>query len=147
MAFCRYRTLEVEIESAHVLPYVNHVTKMKPYAVVYLWDIKKNLRSPRELSSIFVDGSNPTWSFKFRFHIDITKAQENHYALVVKLKSCRKTHCFPDKYIGEVRVLITELLECSRHAAENNIRVSKNVQTFGQKKKKKRKKKKSSDFA
>nr|POE72542.1 protein src2 [Quercus suber] len=80
--------------------------KQRPKRVVYLWDIKKNLRSPRELSSsIFVDGSNPTWSFKvITFHIDITKAQENHYALVVKLKSCRKTHCFPDKYIGEVRV-------------------------------------------
>nr|POF01967.1 protein src2 [Quercus suber] len=97
---------------------------MKPYAVVYIWDIKYNLRSKKELSSVYTaGGSNPTWNFKVRFHIDLTKAKENHYALVVKLKSCRKTHGFSDKYIGEVRVLIiTELLEGSGHAAEEKIR-------------------------
>ena len=131
-----YKPLEVEIESAQGLPYVNHITKMKPYAVVYIWDIKNNLRSKKELSSVYTaGGSNPTWNFKVRFHIDLTKAKENHYALVVKLKSYRKTHGFKDKYIGEVRVLIiTELLDGSGHAAEEKIRLSKDVQTSHDKK-------------
>ena len=127
---CHYKPLEVEIESAQGLPYVNHLIKMKSYAVVYIWDIKNNLRSNKEPSSVYtLDGSNPTWNFKVRFHIDLTLARENHYALVVKLKSCRKTHGFPDKYIGEVRVPIIELLEGSGNAAEDKIRVSKKVET------------------
>ena len=65
---CDYKPLEVEIESAEGLPYVNHFKKMKSYAVVYIWDIKNNLRSNRELSSVYtVDGSNPKWNFKVRF--------------------------------------------------------------------------------
>ncbi|KAM3695812.1 hypothetical protein ACJW31_07G162600 [Castanea mollissima] len=131
---CDYKTLEVEIESAKGLPYVNHFTKMKSYAVVYIWDIKNNLRSNKETSSVYkVDGSNPTWNFKVKFHMDFTSAKQNHYALVVKLKSYRKTQCLLDKYIGEVRVLISELLEGSINAAKNKIRVTKNVQTSPEK--------------
>ena len=131
---CHYRPLEVEIESAQGLPYVNHFKKMKSYAEVYIWDIKNNLRSNKEPSSVYtVDGSNPTWNFKVRFHIDLAIAKQNHYALVVKLKSRRRTHSLPDKYIGEVRVLITELLEGFGNAAEDKIRVKKNVQTSPEK--------------
>jgi len=131
---CDYKPLEVEIESAQGLPYVNHFTDMKSYAVVYIWDIKKNLRSNKVPSSVYTaDGSNPTWNFKVRFHIDLAIAKQNHYALVVKLKSRRRTHGLPDKYIGEVRVLITELLEGSGNAAEDKIRVKKNVQTSPEK--------------
>ncbi|KAF3946149.1 hypothetical protein CMV_027551 [Castanea mollissima] len=131
---CDYKTLEVEIESAKGLPYVNHFKRMKSYAVVYIWDIKNNLRSNRETSSVYkVDGSNPTWNYKVKYHIDFVSAKQNHYALVVKLKSCRKTHGLPDKSIGEVRVLISELLEGSDNAAEDTIRVTKNVQTSPEK--------------
>ncbi|KAL4616468.1 hypothetical protein ACB092_07G201300 [Castanea dentata] len=131
---CDYKTLEVEIESAKGLPYVNHFKRMKSYAVVYIWDIKNNLRSNRETSSVYkVDGSNPTWNYKVKFHIDFASAKQNHYALVVKLKSRRNTHGLPDKYIGEVRVLISELLEGSDNAAEDKIRVTKNVQTSPEK--------------
>ena len=54
-------------------------------------------------------------------------AQENSFALVVKLRSCRRTHGVRDKDIGEVRVLITELLE---GATGNERRMSRSVDTY-----------------
>ena len=123
-----YRPLEVLIESALGLENVNHVTRMKPYAVVYMWDIKNNLRSSKEISSADAEGgSNPTWNFKVKFNIDIAMAQENSFELVVKLRLCRRTHGVRDKDIGEVRVLITELLE---GAAGNERRMSRSVDTY-----------------
>lgn len=55
------------------------------------------------------------------------KAQEDHHALVVKLKSCRKTHCAKDKDISEVRVPIKELLEGCSDAIEDKRQVSVSV--------------------
>ena len=54
---------------------------MKPYMVVYMWDIKNNLRSSKEISLADVEGgSNRTWNFKVKFNIDISMAQENPFA-------------------------------------------------------------------
>lgn len=121
-----YRLVEVVIESALGLENVNHVTRMKPYALVYMWDIKNNLRSSKEISFPDVKGGS-TWNFKVNFNIDLAMAQENRFALVVKLRSCRRTHSVRGKDIGEVRVLITEMLE---GAAGNESRMSRSVDTF-----------------
>ena len=127
-----YRPLELVIQSAQGLKYVNHLKKMKPYAVVFIRDHNNILHSPERKTSVDSEGgSNPTWNFNVKFTINLAIAQENHLDLVVKLKSRRKTHGLRDKDIGEVRVLISELLKCfgDDDAAEDEKHMSKNVVT------------------
>ena len=125
-----YRPLEVVIESAQGLENVNHFTRMKPYAVVYMWDMKNNHRSSREESSADEEGgSNPRWNFMVKFNIDIDMAEANRFALVVKLRSRRRTHGARDKDIGEVRVLIKELRDCAE-GNERERRMIRSVHTF-----------------
>jgi|UniRef100_A0A2N9J856 Ca2+-dependent lipid-binding protein len=105
-----YRPLEVVIQSAQGLKNVNHFTKMKPYAVVFICEDNNdpNILPDTKTTVDSDNGSNPIWNFTFEFKINIAKAQRNRLALVVKLKSHHKTHS--DKDIGDVRVPITELL-------------------------------------
>ncbi|KAL0005983.1 hypothetical protein SO802_013544 [Lithocarpus litseifolius] len=128
-----YGPLELVIQSAQGLKYVNHLKKMKPYAVVFIRDHNNILHSPERKTSIDSEGgSNPTWNFKVKFTINLAIAQENHLDLVVKIKSRRKTHGLRDKDIGEVRVLISELLKCfgdDDDAAEDEKHMSKNIVT------------------
>ena len=63
-----YKPLEVVIESALGLENVNHVTKMKPYVVVYIWDIKNNLRSSKEISLADVGHKNSNISILNRVY-------------------------------------------------------------------------------
>lgn len=101
------------IQSAHGLKDVNHVTTMKPYAVVSIRDNQNKLHSTEEkIDEDTGGGSNPTWNSEVTFNnLDITKAKESNHELVVKLMSLRTDHWFRDKEIGEVRVSITKLLE------------------------------------
>ena len=100
------------IQSAHGLKDVNHVTTMKPYAIVSIRDNQNNLHSSEEKTpEDTAGGSNPTWNSPVTFNLDITKAKESNLELVVKLMSFRTDHWFRDKEIGEVRVFITKLLE------------------------------------
>nr|XP_023927542.1 protein SRC2-like [Quercus suber]POE91783.1 protein src2 [Quercus suber] len=107
------RALKLVIQSAHELRNVNHVTTMKPYALVSIRDNQNNLHSTEEKTPEDKGGgSNPTWNFPVTFNnLDITKAKERSLELVVKLMSLRTSHGFSDKEIGEVRVFITKLLE------------------------------------
>ena len=122
-----YRPLELVIQSAQGLKYVNHFKKMKPYALVFICDNNNNLISYEAKTVVDKDGgSNPIWNSHVKFNnIDIAKAQQNRHALVVKLKSHHRVRS--DKDIGEVRVLITELLEGFGEDAEKH--VSKSVVT------------------
>ncbi|XP_023882884.1 protein SRC2 [Quercus suber] len=128
-----YRPLELVIQSAEGLKYVNHFKRMKPYAVVFIRDHNNILHSPERKTSVDSEGgSNPTWNFNVKFTINLAIAQENHLDLVVKLKSRRKTHSVRDKDIGEVRVLISELLKefgDDDDAAEDEKHTSKNIVT------------------
>ena len=63
-----YKPLEVVIKSALGLENVNHVTKMKPYVVVYIWDIKNNLRSSKEISLADVGHKNSNISILNRVY-------------------------------------------------------------------------------
>ena len=100
------------IQSAHGLKDVNHVTTMKPYAIVSIRDNQNNPISTEEKTpEDTAGGSNPTWNFPVTFNLDITKAKESSLELVVKLMSYRMDHWVRDKEIGEVRVSITKLLE------------------------------------
>ena len=100
------------IQSAQGLKDVNHVTTMKPYAIVSIRDNQNNLHSSEEKTpEDTAGGSNPTWNSPVTFNLDITKAKESNLELVVKLMSFRTDHWFRDKEIGEVRVFITKLLE------------------------------------
>ncbi|KAF3976586.1 hypothetical protein CMV_000264 [Castanea mollissima] len=106
------RVLQLVIQSAHGLRNVNHMTTMKPYAVVSIRDKQNNLHSSEEQTPEDAGGgSNPTWNSTVTFKLDITKAKESSLELVVKLMSLRTDHWLWDKEIGEVRVLITKLLE------------------------------------
>ncbi|XP_030966212.1 uncharacterized protein LOC115986925 [Quercus lobata] len=108
------RVLKLVIQSANGLKDVNHVTTMKPYAVVSIRDNQNNLHSSEEKTPEDTAGgaSNPTWNAEVTFNnLDITKAKESNLELVVKLMSLRTGHFFSDKEIGEVRVSITKLLE------------------------------------
>ncbi|XP_050282637.1 uncharacterized protein LOC126723324 [Quercus robur] len=107
------RVLKLVIQSAHGLKDVNHVTTMKPYAIVSIRDNQNNLHSSEEKTPEDTGGgSNPTWNSEVTFkNLDITKAKESNHELVVKLMSLRTDHWFRDKEIGEVRVSITKLLE------------------------------------
>ncbi|KAL0012274.1 hypothetical protein SO802_007382 [Lithocarpus litseifolius] len=108
-----YRPLELVIMSAQGLKKVNRLTKMKPYAVVFIRDHNNTLHSHKRKTSVdSKGGSNPIWSFNVKFTINLAIAQDDHLDLVVKLKSRRKTHGCRDKDIGEVRVLISDLLIC-----------------------------------
>ncbi|KAF3976585.1 hypothetical protein ACB098_03G033400 [Castanea mollissima] len=103
------RVLQLVIQSAHGLRNVNHLTTMKPYALVSIRDKQNNLHSSEEKTPEDAEGgSNPTWNCPITFNLDITKAKESSLELVVKLMSDRWLR---DKEIGEVRVLITKLLE------------------------------------
>ncbi|KAL4636946.1 hypothetical protein ACB092_03G045100 [Castanea dentata] len=103
------RVLQLVIQSAHGLRNVNHLTTMKPYALVSIRDKQNNLHSSEEKTPEDAEGgSNPTWNSPITFNLDITKAKESSLELVVKLMSDRWLR---DKEIGEVRVLITKLLE------------------------------------
>ncbi|XP_023906148.1 protein SRC2 [Quercus suber] len=126
-----YSPLELVIQSAQGLKYVNHVKKMKPYAVVFIRDHNNVLHSSERKTSVDLEGgSNPTWNFNVKFTINLAIAQENHLDLVIKLKSRRKSHGIRDKDIGEVRVLISELLKCfGDDAAEDEKHMSKSVVT------------------
>ena len=106
------RVLQLVIQSAQGLRNVNRVTTMKPYALVSIRDNHNNLYSSEEKTPEDAEGgSNPTWNSPVTFNLDITKAKESNLELVVKLISLRTDHWFRDKEIGEVRVLITNLLE------------------------------------
>ncbi|XP_065638330.1 uncharacterized protein LOC136071220 [Quercus suber] len=106
------RVLKLVIQSAHGLRNVNHMTTMKPYAIVSIRDNQNNLHSSEEKTPEDTGGgSNPTWNSPVTFNLDITKAKESSLELVVKLMSFRTDHWFRDKEIGEVRVFITKLLE------------------------------------
>ncbi|XP_075659751.1 uncharacterized protein LOC142629622 [Castanea sativa] len=106
------RVLQLVIQSARELKNVNRVTTMKPYALVSIRDKQNNLHSSEEKTPEDAEGgSNPTWNSPITFNLDITKAKESSLELVVKLMSLRTEHWFRDKEIGEVRVLITKLLE------------------------------------
>ena len=108
-----YRPLELVIQSAQGLEYVNHFIKMKPYAIVFIHNHNNILHSSKRKTSVDLEGgSKPTWNFNVKFTINLAIAQENHLDLVVKLKLCRKTHGLKGKDIGEVRMLISELLKC-----------------------------------
>ena len=128
-----YRPLEFVVQSAQGLKYVNHLTKMKPYAVVFIRDHNNILHSPERKTSVDSEGgSNPTWNFNVKFTINLAIAQENHLDLVVKLKSHRKTHGLRDKDIGEVHVPISELLTCfgdDDDAVEDEKHMTRNVVT------------------
>ena len=88
-----YRPLELVIQSAEGLKYINHLQKMKPYAIVSIQDHNNILHSPKRKTSVdSKGGSNPTWNSNIKFTINLAIAQENHLDLVVKLKSRRKTH-------------------------------------------------------
>lgn len=128
-----YRPLEIVIQSAQGLKYVNHVKKMKPYAVVFICDDNNNPISSMNNTAVDKDGgSNPKWNFLVKFNINIAKAQQNRHDLVVKLKSHHKSH--GDKDIGEVRVPIAELLaSCGDAGADEDDEkkvTSKNVVTL-----------------
>ena len=106
------RVLQLVIQSAQGLRNVNRVTPMKPYALVSIRDNLNNLHSSEEKTPEDTGGgSNPTWNSQVTLNLDITKAKESNLELVVKLISLRTDHWFRDKEIGEVRVLITKLLE------------------------------------
>ncbi|KAK7817401.1 protein src2, partial [Quercus suber] len=126
-----YRPLELVIQSAQGLKYVNHVKKMKPYAVVFIRDHNNVLHSSERKTSVDSEGgSKPTWNFNVKFTISLAIAQKNHLDLVIKLKSRRKSHGIRDKDIGEVRVLISELLKCfGDDAAEDEKHMSKSIVT------------------
>ena len=129
-----YKPLELVIQSAQGLKYVNHVKKMKPFAVVFIRDHNNILHSSNRKSSVdSKGGSNPTWNFNVKFTINLAVAKENCLDLVVKLKSRWKTHGLRDKDIGEVSVLnISELLEGfgdDHDAAENEKHISKSIVT------------------
>ncbi|KAK7841979.1 protein src2 [Quercus suber] len=97
---------------------------MKPYAVVFIRDHNNILHSSERKTSVDSEGgSNPTWNFNLRRTVRLE--------LVVKLKSHPKTHGLRDKDIGEVRVLILELLEGfgddDHDAAKNEKHMSKSI--------------------
>ena len=104
------RALELVIRSAQGLRNVHNlhqIRKLKPFALVSIRDNNNNLCSSEEPTRVDSEGNtNPNWNFHVTFNIDITRVKENHLALVVKLKSRRKSG---DKDIGEVRVPIAEL--------------------------------------
>ena len=86
-----YRPLEIVIQSAQGLKYVNHVKKMKPFADVFICDDNNNPISSMNNTAVDKDGgSNPKWNFPVKFNINIAKAQQNRHDLVVKLKSHHK---------------------------------------------------------
>ncbi|KAL0005987.1 hypothetical protein SO802_013548 [Lithocarpus litseifolius] len=107
---------------------------MKPYAVVFIRDHNNILYSSKRKTSVdSKGGSNPTWNFNVKFTINLAIAQENHLDLVVKLKSRQKSHGIRDKDIGEVRMLISELLKCfgddDDDAAKDEKHMSKSIVT------------------
>ena len=90
-----YRALQLVIQSAQGLRNVHNaprIRKMNPFALVSIRDNNNNLHSSEEQTPIDSEGNtNPKWNFHVTFNVDITNDEENHLALVVKIKSRRKT--------------------------------------------------------
>ena len=105
------RQMPLHHQGLRNIHHVHQLRKMNLFALVSIWDNNNNLcsRSSQEKTSIdSVGNTKPKWNFHVTFNIDITRAQENHLALVVKFKS---RWIIGDRDIGEVCVPITELLE------------------------------------
>ena len=123
-----YRALQLVIHSAQGLRNVHNapqLRKMNPFALVSIRDNNNNLHSSEEQTPIDSEGNtNPKWNFHVTFNVDITKVEENHLALVVKIKSRRKTS---NRDVGEVRVLITELEGFGDANAVAERRLNRNV--------------------
>lgn len=118
-----YSPLEIIIESATELENVNHVIKMKVYAVLSICrSDNSNLNFTEQRTPVDIDGhSNPKWNFFAKFNVDIVAAQQNQLTLVIKLKSVKNIHSLKpneDVDIGEVNVPIKDFLTDSFGLAE-----------------------------
>ncbi|KAK9987743.1 hypothetical protein SO802_027982 [Lithocarpus litseifolius] len=105
--------LEIVVEGATGLESVHLIQGLLPYPVVSIRDSDGNFYYDSENKKA-VDlngGSNPVWRVLFEFNIDIVEAQQKQLHLIVRLESHRIVPCCPDKYVGEVRVPIEELVK------------------------------------
>ncbi|CAF2020617.1 unnamed protein product [Brassica oleracea var. botrytis] len=98
-------TLELNINSASDLEYVNHITKMNVYAVVTLLGDKKIQKVKTAVDRH--GGSNPNWNHAVKFAVNERLAREGRLTLVVGLFSGR---VLGDKDIGKVEIPLVYLL-------------------------------------
>ncbi|KAL0738213.1 hypothetical protein Bca4012_014423 [Brassica carinata] len=97
-------TLELNINSASDLEYVNHITKMNVYAVITLLGDKKTQKVKTAVDRY--GGSNPNWNHAVRFAVNERLAREGRLTLVVRLFISR---FLGDKDVGKVEVPLVYL--------------------------------------
>ena len=123
------RPLDITLNSAKDLKDLNLFSKMDLYAVVSIHgDYYNNNNASQQRTHIDKDcGPNPKWNFPMKFTVDVSAAEQNRLALVVKIKAEKKLA--GDKEVGEVHVPIKELLESYGEESKDERRASYSVRT------------------
>lgn len=111
--------LEINLVSAQDLkpPRMTRRKKMKTYAVAWV-DPSEKLKSSVDMSG----GDNPTWNDKFAFMVDSQVLESLTSCLVVEIYQRRRF--LKNRLIGTTRVLLCNLVNCSKRYHERNMRSS-----------------------
>ena len=126
------RPLDITLNSAKDL---NLFSKMNLYVVVsihsdYFNNNNNNNNNNTNQQRTHIDkdyGLNPKWNFPMKFTVDVSTAEQNRLALVVKIKVEKKLTS--DKEVGEAHMPIKELLESYGEELKDERHTSYSVRT------------------
>ena len=101
------RPLDITLNLAKDLKDLNLFSKMDLYAVVSIHDDYFNNNNNANQQRMHIDkdcGPNPKWNFPMKFTVDVSVAEQNRLALVVKIKAEKKLT--GDEEVGKAHVPI-----------------------------------------
>ena len=119
--------MDITLNSAKDL---NLFSKMDLYVVVYIHDdyFNNNNNANQQRTHIDKDcGPNPKWNFSMKFTVDVSAAEQNRLALIVKIKVEKKLA--GDEEVGKAHMPIKELLESYGKESKDERRTSYSVRT------------------
>ena len=122
--------MDITLNLAKDLKDLNLFSKMDLYAVVSIHGDYYNNNNNASQQRTHIDkdcGPNPKWNFPMKFTVDVSAAEQNRLALVVKIKAEKKLA--GDKEVGEAHVPIKELLESYDEESKDERCASYSVRT------------------
>ena len=121
--------MDITLNSAKDLKDLNLFSKMDLYAVVLIHgNYFNNNNTNQQRTHIDKDcGPNPKWNFSMKFTVDVSAAEQNRLALIVKIKVEKKLA--GDEEVGKAHMPIKELLESYGKESKDERRTSYSVRT------------------
>ena len=123
--------MDITLNSTKDLKEFNLFSKMDLNAVVLIHDAyfnNNNNNANQQRTHINKDcGLNPKWNFPMKFTVDVSTAEQNRLALVVKIKVEKKLTS--DKEVGKAHMPIKELLESCGKESKDERHTSFSVRT------------------